>query len=196
MSMILFACVAASAAAIGWASGRKARERHDQANLNKSTKAQPPPNPFVAFPCGIKDVLARSKEDELLITGGLRLSEGGSPLAAVFFGMGSPGVHRIVVVFPDREDALWLTLETTIPVGSEPPMSLSWRDTALERSRRIPVLIERFGTELPDVDREMMFAEYRGGARQSAMILKGNKNAIVAAGDLLPFTSLEHFPGS
>jgi hypothetical protein len=196
MSMILFGCVAASAAAVGWVSGRKARERHDQALLARTASAQPPPNPFAAFPCGLKDVMARTKDDELLISGGLRLSEGGVPVAAVFFGVGAPGVKRVLAVFSDRSDALWLTIEASDAVGSEPPSTLSAGEHLLERSRRIPVLVERFGVELPDVDREMILAEYRGGAGQSALVLKGSRRSLLAVGNTIAVSSLDRYPGS
>ncbi|RYE93636.1 MAG: hypothetical protein EOO75_03905, partial [Myxococcales bacterium] len=97
MSLILFTCVAAGAAAFGWASGRRARERHEQANAARVAMNQPPPNPFAAFPCGLKDVLARSSNDEALLTGGFRLSEAGSPIAALFLALSSPGQSRLVV---------------------------------------------------------------------------------------------------
>ncbi|MCS6901063.1 MAG: hypothetical protein RMJ98_15745 [Myxococcales bacterium] len=196
MSMIFFACVAASAAAVGWVAGRKARDRHEASLAGRTGAVQPPPNPFAAFPCGLQDVIARTKDDELLISGGLRLSEGGSPVAAIFFGVGAPGVPRVLVAFPDRSDVLWLTQEKQVPVGSEPPTTLPWGEALLERSRRLPVLVERFGTELPEVDREMLFAEYRGGAGQGAVVLRGGKQTVVAAGEVVTFASLERYPGS
>jgi hypothetical protein len=175
MSLVFFTCVAAGAAAIGWVSGRKARERHEMSGPARAAVPQSSPNPFSAFPCGLKDVLARTKDDELLISGGLRLSEGGSPIAAIFFGISAPGVHRVLVAFPDKSDILWLDLE---------------------RSRRLPVLVERFGTELPEVEREMILAEYRGGAGHGGAVLRGAKFSIVAAGDVVSFSSLERYPGS
>jgi len=196
MSMIFFACVAASAAAIGWVSGRKARERHEASQVARSPSVPSAPNPFAAFPCGLRDVIARTKDDELLISGGLRLSEGGSPVAAVFFGVGAPGVARVLVAFPDRSDVLWLSQEKQIPMGSEPPTTLPWGEAMLERARRLPVLVERFGTDLPEVEREMLFAEYRGGAGQGALVLRGGKQVVVAAGDVVAFASLERYPGA
>lgn len=196
MSLIFFTCVAAGAAAIGWVSGRKARERHEMSGPARATVPQSSPNPFAAFPCGLKDVLARTKDDELLISGGLRLSEGGSPIAAIFFGISAPGVHRVLVAFPDKSDILWLDLEKKIEVGTDPPSTLPWGEVMLERSRRLPVLVERFGTELPEVEREMILAEYRGGAGHGGAVLRGAKFSIVAAGDVVSFSSLERYPGS
>jgi len=197
MSMILFACVAAGAAAVGWASGRKARERHDQTQAAQTAMNHPPPNPFVAFPCGLKDVLGRTKDDEALLTGGLRLSEGGAPLAAIFFAIGAPGVARIVAAFPSpKTDVLWLTTDTSTTLGAEPPSTLLVGDATLERTRRIPVLVERFGTDIPEVDREATLAEYRGGAGQAALLLKGAKHGLLAVGDVVSFSSLERYPGS
>jgi hypothetical protein len=196
MSMILFTCVAAGAAAVGWVSGRKARERHDQALASRSAVAQPPPNPFAAFPCGLRDVIARTKDDELLINGGFRLSEGGSPVAAIFLGVGAPGVPRVFASFPETNDALWLAVEKSEGIGVEPPTTLPWKEHTLERTRRIPVLVERFGVDLPEVDREMILAEYRGGGGLAALVLRGSKHTLVAAGEVVSFSSLERYPGS
>lgn len=197
MSVILFTCVAAGAAAVGWVSGRKARERHEQSVSSKSILSQPPPNPFVAFPCGLKDVLGRTKDDEALLTGGLRLSEGGAPQAAIFFGVGAPGVTRLVVAYPSpKNEVLWLTIDRDATVGTDPPSTLPVADAMLERTRRIPVLVERFGADVPEVDREAILAEYRGGAGQSAIVLRGPKHTLVAVGDVISFSSLERYPGS
>lgn len=198
MSMMLFACVAAGAAAVGWVSGRKARERHERDAAAQASVSQPPPNPFVAFPCGLKDVLGRTKDDEALLSGGLRLSEGGSPLAAVFYCLGaSPGQTRVVVAFPEpRGDVLWLLADKTPQIAADPPSTIEADGTSLERVRRIPVLVERFGADLPDVDREAIFAEYRGGAGQSAFVLRGPKHCLVATGETVSFSSIERYPGS
>ena len=196
MSLILFTCVAAGAATFGWVSGRRARERHEQMAAARVAMNQPPPNPFAAFPCGLKDVLARTSSDEALLTGGLRLSEAGSPIAAIFFALGTPGQSRLVVTYPGSgPDALWLAVDKEVALGADPPSTLSLQGAVLERTRRIPVVVERFGADLPDVDREATLAEYRGGTGQAAIVLRGPKHSLVASGDVLSFASLERYPG-
>ncbi len=197
MSLILFTCVAAGAATFGWVSGRRARERHEQTVAARTITSQPAPNPFAAFPCGLKDVLARTPNDEALLTGGFRLSEAGSPIAAIFLAVGAPGVSRVVVSYPGTStDALWLSVDSDITIGTDPPGTLSVQGAVLERTRRIPVVVERFGVDLPDVDREATLAEYRGGTGQAAIILRGPKHTLIAAGDAVTFASLERYPGS
>lgn len=195
MSMILFACVAAGAAAVGWVSGRKARERHDLARGGAVSPTAP--NPFADYPCGLKDVLARTKDDEVLLSGGLRLSESGAPVAAIFFGTGPQGAPRQVVAFPgDRTEFFWLSPEQPQDSGAEPPSSIELQGIVLERSRRLPVIVERFGTDVPPVDREAIFAEYRGGSGQVAFLLRGPKATLCGSGEAASVSSVERYPGA
>jgi hypothetical protein len=197
MSIVLFCCAAASAAAVGWVSGRRAREEHERTLAATPPAPEPPPNPFAAFPYSLGDVILRTQYDEALLRGGLRLSEGGAPVAAIFFGAGERGVTRIVMVFAgSKPEAFWLKAETGTQVSAEPPSSLPVGESFLERKRRLPVKVESFGDDVPSFDPEALFAEYRGGAGQGAVVLRGTGSTLVAAGDVVSRDILDRLPGS
>jgi hypothetical protein len=197
MSFVVFCIAAAGAATVGWMSGRRAREEHERTQSAIPAAPEPPPNPFAAFPYSLGDVILRTQHDEALLRGGLRLSEGGAPVAAIFFGAGERGVTRLVVVFAgSKPDAFWLKADPGAQVNAEPPSSLPVGEAVLERKRRLPVKVESFGDDVPPFDSEALFAEYRGGAGQGAVVLKGAGSTLVAAGDVVSRDLLDRLPGS
>lgn len=200
MSLTMFVCVAASAAAIGWVTGKRARERHEEATVRApSPEEELAPNPFALFGYGLRDVLIRTRDDEALLSGGYRMKEGSQVSAAVFVGPGARGVTRVVVAFAaERDDLLWLELlpEGAVEVGREPATTLLINDEPYERSRRLPVAVERFGEGLPAIDDEVTLYEYGSAEGRSALVLRGGKHTIVAKGTKVLASTLDRLPGA
>jgi hypothetical protein len=197
VSFLLFFGVAAVAAASGWLLGRRARATHARA-LPPAKKAGSAPSvsPLEPFGLDLGDVLVRPGQEDALLVGGLLLSEGSDPVAAILFARAGRGERKIVAAFPGpRTELFWLSVED-VEVARDPPSVLEIRGTMFDRSRRLPIGIQRHGQDLPDLPADALFAEYGNSLGGAAIVLRGTGTALVASGERIARDTVDHLPGN
>lgn len=160
---------------------------------------------LAGFPCKLGDVLVRAAEgDEAWLAGALVFEEE-RPVAALFIAPEAGG-DRAIFVRPARgsdaarADVTWLApvdlrdLPGLGPTG-EPPHALEHGGVRYERSRRLPVKVERIGTGAPSVGSQAVVAEYSGAGAERILAVAGSPGTLAWAGLALRESEYEVLPG-
>jgi hypothetical protein len=162
-------------------------------------------NPLEGFPCKIGDVLVRAAEgDEAWLAGALVFAEE-RPVAALFIAPEAGG-DRAIFVRPSHggdaagADVTWLApvelrdLPGLGPTG-EPPHALEHGGVRYERSRRLPVKVERIGTGAPAVGSQAIVAEYSASGPERLLVVAGSPGPLAWVGLALRDSEYEVLPG-
>jgi hypothetical protein len=162
-------------------------------------------DPLEGFPCKLGDVLVRPAEgDEAWLAGALVFEEE-RPVAALFIAPEAGG-DRAVFVRPTHggeaagADVTWLAplaLRDVPGLGptGEPPHSLEHGGIRYERSRRLPVKVERIGTGAPSVGSQAILAEYSASGPERLLVVAGSPGALAWTGLALRESEYEVLPG-
>jgi hypothetical protein len=189
MSLIVTSILVASGVLLGryLARGRKAQQGPSEEEENERQRGKAAAGqgekkseePLEGFDCKVGDVVMRSSGEEAWLAGALVLREQ-APVAALFIAP-EAGEDRAILARPKpTEELLWL--KPVAPdvlglVGREPPASLEHRSDRFERTRRIPVRVQRLGSGAPDVGETAIFAEYASLAGDRIVVVMGAKIA-------------------
>jgi hypothetical protein len=135
---------------------------------------------FTAFPCRLGDVLVRRVErDEAWLAGALVLSED-RPVAALFIAPEAVQ-DRAVYARAARSEVAWLAPMATgaLAPRGEPPSAIEIERVRFERTRRLPVRVQRLGAGAPEIGGRALIAEYSGPGVLRLVIVAG-EGAVLA----------------
>jgi len=155
------------------------------------------------FACRLGDVVLRRLEgDEAWLAGALVMTED-RPVAALFIAPEAHGDRGIFVPGPTQTALLWLSpipagelgLASLVPPGGEPPRALEHGGTHFERTRRLPVRVERLGTGAPDVGKRAVLGEYTAAGADRLLVVAGSDAALAWRGVQMTEGEYEVLPG-
>ena len=152
---------------------------------------------FASFPCRLGDVVIRAGAEEAWLAGALVFSED-AVVAAMFV---APEAGRDRGVYVRRQPAdtmIWMDplAPDEITTGQEPPTSVEHEGVRFERTRRLPVHVERVGTGAPDVGERAILAEYAAAAGERIIVVVGAAPARAWRGAALEPGMYEVLPGA
>ena len=149
---------------------------------------------WAAFACRLGDVLVRRLDgDEAWLAGALVFSEQ-RPIAVLFVAPKAGGDGAVFV----RDGALtWMSPLEGEPAASarEPPHAFEHAGVRFERTRRIPVAVERAGTGAPAVGHRAVLAEYTGPGADRVVVVAGNEAVLAWSGTALSEGEYDVLPG-
>ena len=179
MSLVLTSLVVAGGVVMGRWIGRSAF-----ANPSRSGEGARRPvatfpskvDPLLDFPCHLGDVVMRTGGGEAWLAGAILFSEE-LPTSILFIAPEAGGDRALYVRPKPNEEIVWLLplAPKEFLVGSEPPSSLEHEGERFERARRLPVRAERLGTGAPDVDEQLILAEYTCTSGDRLLLLSGSR---------------------
>lgn len=155
------------------------------------------------FACRLGDVVLRRLEgDEAWLASALVMSED-RPVAALFIAPEAHSDRGIFVSGPTQTALLWLSpiaagelgLATLVPPGGEPPRALEHGGTHFERTRRLPVRVERLGAGAPDVGKRAVLGEYTAAGADRLLVVAGSDAALAWRGVQMAEGEYEVLPG-
>lgn len=153
-------------------------------------------DPFAGLACRLGDVVVRPGGEEAWLAGALVLAEDAT--VAVLFVAPEAGRDRAVLARA-RGDAglVWLDplASGEIATGAEPPSTLEHQTTRFDRTRRLPLRVERHGTGTPDVGALVVFAEYSSPSGERLVLLVGGGATRAWRGVALAPGTYEVYPG-
>jgi hypothetical protein len=197
-SLLTAGVLVAMSASAGWILGRAARRRHEKTDASKPPQLVAheadvaPKDPFEPFPFKLGDVLARSRTEDVVLTGALALRDGDSPAAMLFIGTQARDRIVMIATYPARTTLTWLEIEPASP--ADPPSVIDTTRGLLTRERRLPVAVSRIGEDAPEMGSEAMLYEYRDQSGQAAILLRSDEHAIFATGESISIALLTHTP--
>lgn len=131
---------------------------------------------FADFPCALGDVVMRGTGDEAWLAGALLLADR-APVAALFVAPEAGGDRAVLAHPAPAEELVWLDPldPAALGLGAEPPASLEDKGDRFDRTKRLPVRVERHGSGAPDVGATAILAEYKSLAGERIVALCGAK---------------------
>ncbi|WP_394838177.1 hypothetical protein LVJ94_14825 [Pendulispora rubella] len=148
------------------------------------------PDPFVAFPCRLGDVVLASDGEEAWLESAVVFSEE-VPVLVLFLAPNA-GADRAVLARPKpHEDLVWLTAAPHLAEASnwgpseEPPSSLVHHGERYERLRRLPLSAERHGPSAPDLGDVVLLAEYKSATDRRLVAVFAGTRVLVWEGRML-----------
>jgi hypothetical protein len=205
VSIVVDALVIVGGLALGRLIVRSVRARR---NGGRDAAAAPPSSspsslsavdPFAAFPCKLGDVVIRVAErDEAWLAGALVFQEE-RPIAALFVAP-EAGVDRAVLAREGSGGSLtWLAplASGDLALTSDPPHTIEHAGVRFERTRRLPVRVERVGTGAPQVGESAVVAEYAaaGAGADRIVVVAGVEKAVAWRGVALAPGEYDVLPG-
>jgi hypothetical protein len=151
---------------------------------------------YESLPCRLGDVVIRAGGDEAWLAGALVFSE--DAVVAAMYVAPEAGKDRGVYVRSRPAEALtWMEplAAGEIVTGQEPPTSVEHDGVRFERTRRLPVRVERAGTGAPDVGDRAILAEYSAAGGERLVIVVGASPARAWRGFLLEPGMYDVLPG-
>jgi len=155
------------------------------------------------FVCRLGDVLLRRVEgDEAWLAGALVLAEE-RPVAALFIAPEAHGDRAIFVPGPKQTVLTWLApvaagelgFASLVTPGGEPPRTLEHGGTRFERTRRLPVRVERLGTGAPHVGKRAIIGEYAAAGAERLLVIAGADAALAWRGVAMTEGEYDVLPG-
>jgi hypothetical protein len=185
---ILFGRLIAGSIREGRARGAASRRRAEGEAVGER------PDPLAGFPCSLGDVVVRRGErDEAWLAGALVLRE--DQRVAVLFVAPEAREDRALFV---RDGAVtWLAPFADMPAmpSGEPPHAIEHEGTTFERTRRLPVHVERLGTGAPAVGDRAVVGEYSGLGVELVVVIAGTEAAVAWHGVALSEGDYDVLPG-
>jgi hypothetical protein len=127
------------------------------------------------FACRLGDVVVRRLEgDEAWLAGALVFAEE-RPVAALFIAPVAGGERAVLVPGPGQTTLAWLTplAQGEVTVVGDAPQALEHTGTHFERTRRLPVHVQRIGSGAPDVGATAVLGEYAGPGLERIVVVVG-----------------------
>lgn len=155
------------------------------------------------FACRLGDVvLRRVGGDEAWLAGALVMAED-RPVAALFIAPEAKGDRGVFVPGPDQTALTWLApiaagelgLAALVAPAGEPPRALEHGGTRFERTRRLPVRVERLGTGAPNVGKRAVLGEYAAAGAERLVVVAGSDAAFAWRGVVMAEGEYEILPG-
>jgi hypothetical protein len=155
------------------------------------------------FVCRLGDVLLRRVEgDEAWLAGALVFAED-RPVAALFIAPEAHGDRALFVPGPTQTVLTWLApvaagelgFASLVTPGGEPPRTLEHGGTRFERTRRLPVRVERLGTGAPHVGKRAIVGEYAGAGAERLLVIAGTDAALAWRGVAMTEGEYDVLPG-
>jgi hypothetical protein len=152
---------------------------------------------LVGFVCRLGDVVVRRLEgDEAWLAGALVFAEE-RPMIVLFIAPDAGGGRAVLVPGPGQTTLSWLSpIEPgQVPAGGEPPQALEHAGMRFERTRRLPVRVQRLGTGAPRVGTSAVIGEYAAAGLERLVIVAGSDAALAWRGVSLSAAEYEVLPG-
>ncbi len=173
----------------------------------RSTPSEAPPSderadgdrsdPLGGFVCRLGDVVVRRLEgDEAWLAGALVLAEE-RPVAALFIAPDAGGERAVLVHGPAQTTLTWLSPLAVgqITLGAEPPQALELDGTHFERTRRLPVRVQRLGSGAPQVGASAVIGEYAASGLERLVVVLGADASLAWRGVSLSEADYDVLPG-
>jgi hypothetical protein len=152
---------------------------------------------LAGFVCRLGDVVVRRLEgDEAWLAGALVLAEE-RPVAALFIAPDAGGERAVLVPGPAQTTLTWLAplAEGQVTLAGEPPRALEHAGTHFERTRRLPVRVQRLGTGAPQVGDSAVLGEYAAAGLERMVVVVGADAALAWRGVALSESEYDVLPG-
>jgi hypothetical protein len=181
------------------AAGQPATSRSTRPESSRSSRPPRPGDPEIlaGFVCKLGDVIVRRVEgDDAWLAGALVFSEE-QPVAALFIAPDTDGGRAVLVPGPSQSTLTWLgPLEAArLQVAGEPPRALEHAGTHFERTRRLPVRVQRLGEGAPQIGVTAIVAEYAGRGPERLVVVVGVDGALAWRGVSLTEEEYDVLPG-
>lgn len=154
-------------------------------------------DPLGGFVCRLGDVVVRRLEsDEAWLAGALVLAEE-RPVAVLFIAPDAGGERAVLVHGPAQTTLTWLSplAAGAIPLGAEPPQALELDGTHFERTRRLPVRVQRLGSGAPQVGASAVIGEYAASGLERLVVVLGTDASLAWRGVSLSEADYDVLPG-
>jgi hypothetical protein len=174
----------------------RARAESQARALLAADGADEPTDEFAAFPCKLGDVLVRRAErDEAWLAGAIVFSED-RPVAVLFIAPEAVQ-DRAIFARAGRSEVAWLTpISASVGIaGGDPPSTLEHDRVRFDRTRRIPVRVDRLGTGAPEMAGRGVVAEYTGPGTARALVVIVDSRVLAWRGVVLAETDYDVLPG-
>jgi hypothetical protein len=152
---------------------------------------------LAGFVCRLGDVVVRRLEgDEAWLAGALVFAEE-RPVIVLFIAPDAGGGRAVLVPGPGHTTLSWLSpiAPEHVPMGGEPPRALEHAGTRFERTRRLPVRVQRLGTGAPRVGASAVIGEYAAAGLERLVVVAGSEAALAWRGVSLSASEYEVLPG-
>ncbi len=149
------------------------------------------------FACQLGDVIVRRLEgDEAWLAGALVLAED-RPVAALFIAPDATGERAVLVPGPAQTTLTWLAplAAGQVSLAREPPQAIEHAGTHFERTRRLPVRVQRLGTGAPQVGATAVMGEYAAAGLERLVVVVGPDAAFAWRGVSLSEAEYDVLPG-
>jgi hypothetical protein len=175
-----------------------ARRRSNDAKATPN-RATPPPDAvtLTGFVCGLGDVVVRRLEgDEAWLAGALVFAEEG-PVAALFVAPVAGGERAVLVPGAMQTTLAWLVplAAGDVAVSGDAPQALEHEGAHFERTRRLPVRVQRLGTGAPEVGATAVLGEYSGAGLDRLVVVVGSSAVLAWRGVALSKAEYDVLPG-
>ncbi len=154
-------------------------------------------DPLAGFACKLGDVVVRRFEcDEAWLAGALVLAEG-RPVAALFIAPDAQGERAVLVRGAAETTLVWLTplAADQVVLSGDPPSAIEHAGTRFQRTRRLPVLVERLGSGAPNVGDRAVVGEYAGSGVERMLVVIGPQASLAWRGVSLSEGQYDVLPG-
>jgi hypothetical protein len=151
-------------------------------------------DPLAGFPCHLGDVVVRRGErDEAWLAGALVLRED-RPVAVLFV---APEAREDRALFVRDGAMTWLAPFAGMPAMAlgEPPHAIEHEGALFQRTRRLPVHVERLGTGTPAIGERAVVGEYSGLGAERVVVIAGTQAVAAWRGVALSEDDYDVLPG-
>ena len=155
------------------------------------------PSTLDDFACRLGDVVVRRLEgDEAWLAGALVFAEE-RPVAALFVAPVAGGERAVLVPGPRQTTLAWLSplAAGEVTVAGDAPQALEHASTHFERTRRLPLHVERIGTGAPEVGPTAVLGEYSGPGLERLVVVVGSAAVQAWRGVALSKAEYDVLPG-
>jgi hypothetical protein len=152
---------------------------------------------LAGFACGLGDVVVRRFEgDEAWLAGALVLMEE-RPVAVLFIAPDRDGGRAVLARTGSDRTLIWLTpLPTgTVAPSPDPPPTVEHAGVRFQRTRRLPVRVERLGSGAPDVGERAVMGEYAAPGAERLVVIAAAGASIAWRGVSLSKDQYDVLPG-
>jgi len=119
------------------------------------------------------------------------------PVAALFIAPDASGERAVLVPGPAQATLTWLSplAAGQVTLGRDPPQALEHAGMHFERTRRLPVRVQRLGTGAPQVGASAVLGEYAAAGLERMVVVVGSDRAFAWRGVSLSEAEYDVLPG-
>jgi hypothetical protein len=149
------------------------------------------------FPCKLGDVVVRRLESEEAWLASALVFLEDRPVAVLFVAPEAQGDRAVLAPAPAQTTLTWLAPIDARPLGlaQEPPRTLEHAGVRFERTRRLPVRVQRLGADAPRVGARAVLGEYAAPGLERLVIVVGAEASRAWRGVTLSEREYEVLPG-